>query len=133
MESQKLKEKKKAKVYHCDGYYFEGVCKYRGGEDAADVNDDWKLPPRHFCMNTGLDEKLHLCRHCVENKGLYREEPRVLTGRIVSLTPYQARDKEDKTVRAFSKPTDLSEYLKTHPEEHGIDINTGIAIGVEIV
>jgi hypothetical protein len=129
-EKKKMPEKK---VYHCDGYYFDGVCEFRGGEDAADIRDDWKLPPRHFCTNFGLDKKGHLCRHCVENKGSYREEPRELTGRIISLTPYHAKNSETKTMKAFSKPKDLAEYLKGHPELYGIDVRSGDKIGVEVV
>jgi hypothetical protein len=122
----------KKKVYHCDGFYFEGVCKFRGAEDAADVREDWQLSPRHLCENYGLDDKGRLCKHCVENKQYFRIEPRQLTGHIVSLTPYQAKDSEAKTVKAFSSPKELSEYLKSHPEHYGVNVRTGDMIGVEV-
>lgn len=121
------KAKGRKKAYHCDGYYFNSVCPYRGMKDAADEHG------RNLCTNYGLDEKMRLCSHCMENKKFFRAEPRRINGRVVSLTPYQAKTAEAVTVKAWSEPEPLVEYLKQHKSLYGVDVRTGILIHAPMV
>ena len=134
------KKKIRNKVYHCDGYYFRGVCQFRGTEDVADVHysrSGLLVAPNFVCSNDGLDKKDRLCPHCIENKtyfpaDLVKVRLSSPQGRVVSLTPYQAKDENAKTIRAFTKPKNLSDFLKTRPDLYGVDANSGEPIGVEI-
>lgn len=111
--------KGRKKAYHCDGYYFPSVCRSRGQQDAADEHG------RYLCNTHGLDEKDRLCSHCVENRKFFRATPRRLSTRVSSLTPYQAKNAEAVTIKAWSKPQPLVEYLKENPSLYGVDVRTG--------
>jgi len=117
--------KGRKKAYHCDGYYFNSVCQFRGQKDAADEHG------RNLCSNYGLDDKDNLCRHCVENRKFYRAEPRRVNGRTVSLTPYHAKTDDAVTIRAWDSPQPLIDYLKENPSLYGVDVRSGMLIGVE--
>lgn len=124
-----MPKRDKQQAYHCDGFYFNNVCKYRG-EIGLETNP--------LCTHFGLDEKNRLCPHCIENKGLFPKNQVKMrvsapNGRVISLTPFQAKDASAKTVRAFMKPKDLAEFLKTRPDLYGVDVRTGELIGVEVV
>lgn len=119
-------KKGRKKAYHCDGYYFNSVCRFRGQQDVA---DDYG---RNICTHFGLDEKEELCSHCMENKRFFRAEPRQLNGRIRSLTPFQAKDTDAVTQRAWDRPQPLVDYLKENESLYGVDVRTGELIGVEL-
>jgi hypothetical protein len=123
-----MKPKKiRKQAYHCDGYYFNGACQFRGVTDVADDNQ------RSLCMNYGLNEKDKLCRHCVENRKWFRAEPRKLNGKVISLTPFHAKNSEAITVLAWEKQEPMIEFLKGHPSLYGVNVLTGDIIDAPIV
>lgn len=129
-----MANRKSVKVtYHCDMYYFNNVCPHRGESDPADIRyrDGWTERPRSICKNVGLDWNDRLCRHCMENKRFFRHEPRVLTGRVVHITRYHAKDAKAVTIRAYHKVSHLIEYLKLHPSLYGVDNEAGVIIEVD--
>ena len=133
------KRKTEKQAYHCDGFYFNGVCQFRGLEDAADVRyrGESLVAPRLMCTNMGLDKHDRLCPHCVENKkhfppDLVKMRVSAPNGRVVSLTPYHAKDQDAVTKQAFSTPKELADYLKEHPDLYGVDVETGDLIGIEV-
>lgn len=119
-------KKGRKKAYHCDGYYFNSVCQFRGQKDLADEHG------RCLCTNYGLDTEDKLCRHCIENRKYYRTEPRRINGRVRSLTPFQAKNADAVTQRAWDRPQPLVEHLKTDKSLYGVDVRTGELIGVEL-
>lgn len=132
-------KKKLKQAFHCDGFYFGSVCQYRGEPDPADVRyrGEKMLEPRPICKSNGLDKDLRLCKHCVENKKWFAPNLKKMrlsapNGRIVSLTPFQAKSSDTKTIRAFSNAKDLAEFLKLHPDLYGVDVNSGNLVGVEV-
>lgn len=68
--------------YHCDMYYYDGVCKYRGESDEADLRfrDGWLLQKRAFCRNFGINERHEVCQHCIEYRWMFRKEPQFRGG-----------------------------------------------------
>jgi len=119
----KMRQKKVIKeAFHCDGYYFNGSCHFKGQTDVADANR------RCLCTNYGLDKHDKLCRHCVENRKYYRTEPHMINGKVISLTPFQAKNSNAVTVRAFDKAKPLIEYLKQNKGLYGVNVQTGVVI-----
>ena len=127
-------------TFHCDGFYFDRVCPSRGEEDSADIRYDkqgWIRKPRHFCKTRGLSplHNWNLCPHCVEHKKYFRAEPRVLTGRVISLTPYQVKEEGTaRTIKAFKTAKSVRRFLKKaeNPEQlYGVEVNSGKLIGVK--
>lgn len=124
--------------YHCDGYYFDNVCPSRGSEDPADIrhdNEGWVRQCRCFCKTNGLNimDNYEICPHCVEHKHLFRAEPRVLTGRVVSLTPFQVKEEATAhTVKAFMSPSSVRRFLKKadSKELYGVEVTTGKLITI---
>lgn len=116
------KTKGRKKAYHCDGYYFNSVCRARGQKDVADEHG------RYLCNTFGLDDKDNLCRHCVQNRKFFRAAPRRINGRVRSLTPFQAKTADAVTIGAWDKPEPLIEYLKENSSLYGVDVRTGILI-----
>ncbi len=116
------KAKGRKTAYHCDGYYFNSVCCSRGQQDAADEHG------RHLCNTFGLNEKDELCSHCIENRKYFRATPRRINGKIRSLTPFQAKDANAVTVKAWDKPEPLIEFLKQNPSLYGVNVETGMLI-----
>jgi len=131
---------KKTETFHCDGFYFDNVCPSRGGQDPADIRYDqqgWIRQPRCFCKTRGLSP-LHnwdLCPHCVEHKHFFRAEPRVLTGRVINLTPYQVKEEGTaRTIRAYKTAKSVKKFLKEaeNPEKvYGVEVNSGKLITVK--
>jgi len=122
------------KVFHCDMWYFDNVCPSRGEKDAADVRYDqegWLRRCRCFCKTRGLSpfKEWNFCPHCIEYKHFFRTEPQVLTGRVISRTPYQVKEEGTaRTIRAFKTPKSVRKFLKKaeKPEEiYGVEINSG--------
>ena len=131
---------KKEKSFHCDGFYFDRVCQSRGEKDPADIRHDeegWLRQCRSFCKTRGLSPLLGewgLCRHCVEHKHYFRAEPRVLTGKIVHVTPFQVKEEGTaRTVKAFKTAKSVRFFLKKaekKEEIYGVEVNSGKLIGV---
>jgi len=125
---------KKQEKFHCDGFYFEKVCPSRGEKDTADIRYDYEGWIRHrrcFCTTRGLTplQEFQLCPHCVEHKHLFRAEPRVFTGVVVHVTPYQVKEEGTAiTIKAYKTPKSVRMFLKKadNPEKlYGVEINSG--------
>lgn len=130
---------KKNQKFHCDGYYYHKVCTSRGDADPADIRydqDGWLRQCRCFCLTRGLSPFLGLdyCPHCIEHKHLFRSEPRILTGRVIYVTPYQVKEEGTAvTVKAFRTPKSVRRFLKkaNNPDEiYGVEVNSGKLITV---
>ncbi len=127
-------------MYHCDGYYFDNVCPSRGSEDPADIRKDsegWLRQCRCFCKTMGLSpmQNYDLCPHCVEHKHLFRAEPRVLTGRVVNVTPYQVKEEGTAhTVKAFKSESSVRRFLRKADDKenlYGVEVNSGKLINIK--
>lgn len=125
---------KKDTKFHCDGFYFDEVCPSRGNQDPADIRHDqegWMRQTRCFCTTRGLTplDEFNFCRHCVEHKHLFRAELRVLTGRIIFMTPFQVKEEGTaRTIRAYKTPKSVRFFLKKakNPEQvYGVEVNSG--------
>ena len=126
--------KKKQEYFHCDGFYFDRVCPSRGNEDVADIRYDqegWLRACRCFCKTRGLTplQDYDLCPHCVEHKHFFRAEPRVLTGVVISRTPFQVKEQGTaRTVKAFKTPKSVRMFLKKADNPNGLygcEVNSG--------
>jgi len=133
------RKKSQEQAYHCDMYYFDNVCPHRGSQDPADIRyrSGWTLQPRSLCKNFGLDANDRLCRHCVENKKLFppalvKVRYSAPASRVISRTPFQAKNSKAETIKAYSKPRPLIEYLKKHPRLYGVNVETGEIINAKV-
>jgi len=131
---------KKQEFFHCDGFYFDRVCPSRGEQDVADIRHDqagWLRQCRCFCKTRGLSpfNDWDLCPHCVEHKSYFRAEPRVLTGRVIPVTPFQVKEEGTaRTIKAYKTAKSVRFFLKKaeKPEEvYGVEVNSGKLIGVK--
>jgi hypothetical protein len=127
----------KKPTYHCDGFYFDKVCPSRGEVDVADIrydNEGWAMRSRCFCKTLGMspwDNYAEMCPHCVEHKKWFRAEPRVLTGHVVHVTPFQAKEEGTaRTKKAFKTKGNLVKYLKRHGDQntYGVEVNSGVLV-----
>ena len=122
--------KKTPQIYHCDGYYFDNVCPSRGEEDPADIRKDsegWLRQSKCFCKTLGLSpfHNYDLCPHCVEHKYLFRAEPRVLTGKVVEVTPFKAIRSDFTVAKAYKTRRSLLKYVDGKPFVTGVNVKTG--------
>lgn len=125
---------KKDQKFHCDGFYFDEVCPSRGEQDPADIRHDvegWMRRTRCFCTTRGLTplDEYNFCRHCIEHKHFFRAEPRVLTGQIIPMTPFQVKEEGTaRTIKAFKTPKSVKRFLgkAKHPGlVYGVEVNSG--------
>jgi len=131
----------KLKAYHCDGYYFDKVCPSRGNTDPGDIRYDqegWAKHPREFCLTCGISPLIsELCPHCVEHKKWFRQEGRVLTGRVVEVTNFQVKEEGTaRTIKAFTTMKSVKRFL-AKPETnnaivYGVEVNSGVLISPPI-
>jgi hypothetical protein len=65
------------KTFHCDGWYFEHVCLYRGAEDVSDIRKDKKgfiRDGRFVCKSKGIKWSGLMCEHCIEYRKYFKQE-----------------------------------------------------------
>jgi len=128
--------KRKDRRYHCDGYYFNKVCPFRGDIDRADIrldDDGFIKPQRNICWSEGISpfDEVGMCRHCIENRKFFRKEPRVLTGRVVDITNFQAKEEGTaRTIKAFDNEERLRQFMKDVDTSkiYGVETRSGILI-----
>lgn len=124
------KKKEQEEAYHCDGYYFNGACEFRGQPDVADGS------LKNFCDNYGLNKHDKLCRHCVENRKYFRAEAHQINGKCISLTPLQAKEHGTaKTIRAFAE-SEMSQFITFLIENkslYGVNVKTGDIISAPAI
>lgn len=124
--------KRRPKVYHCDMFYYDGVCALRGDTDAADIRyfRGRMMPPRSLCNNFGVTDDGKICDCCVEHKRLFRKPP-MFVPIVGTVTPFQAKNIKAETIKAYAKRQPLLDFLKHHPSLYGVNVHSGKIIRVK--
>ena len=106
-----MKNKVKAVVLHCDGYYDDGVCLARGKTDYNDARN------RCLCLSKGMiPHSKAICLRCCELKKVFHAPRQRKAGKIKILTPYKAVNKYEETVRASDDLREIANFVLANPE-----------------
>ena len=118
------------KVYHCEPYYHPNVCPSRGEVDEADIRKSgsgWNRQKRFICKTKGLCPltNYNLCGHCTEWKHMFRKPSRVLTGKVIEVTPFKAIRPNYSVAKAYKTKKSLMKYVSDKPELTAMNVITG--------